>query len=1310
MSFEKRYINNTLCIWSLTKAPDGLHGNGGASCEELKRQYSRIRVLREENNQLLKKEVLPYLDGTLALDDAHAEALEHFSKSLSRLNDQSFVDHLLCLKIHTCLLARAREQKNKAAELENTLEIILFDYHITTLANRDYSSQHTPLYLRYNDDALARELELLPLLEPDRFRRLSPKEQGLLLKISRYEWLFYPGGDDPEAFAKKADAALRALAVAESDLYHEMAPHHDWETQITACRYYVSLLVEYLPHANADMRLMRAIAAVAERQLDDLVSGKPNAYISLAAAEVLVNALHLRMGMLTADEYILGIQSRYELRNPHDYSYEGVEQNMRLAASLHDAVLDHGQGKPEYLALLRQIYHNLAHYALNLPTGDQRELFVNYLAGILYRFHEDENSDITLAQMCSTLLANCQPATYIHSQMVGQLSRALGMRMLHRDPSRFIGVCGCQNEQQVLLRQQRIAHFLYECGLYHDLGKIPYLDVFGIDYRCLFTEEFDFIREHPMAGYQLLSRCPSTAPYAGLALGHHVWYNAKDGYPAEYDRSSGQPALLVDIVCVADCMDAATDSDFRSYSQGKSLNAFIDEVLQGSGTRYAPYIAELFNDSDIRDELSDLLTRGRDEAYLCAFDLYRSQFAAYGSCAPAEKNAVLPPVDYAQFDALLHDLHQSEEPVDALRQLVLNHLTDERVSGEYIDRFNAIAAGHGYLYAQAVGAAMLFWRTYSIDLDAALRYNDKGLALIRNVPDYSQTKGYHSLLNNAVLGQTMRKDYAAAYKYALEGLQLVSKDPDSLPFYCALLNNTSVILSDVGLFDKALEHIEESLSNISVLSPTSAVATRFRYAEILMDTGAYERSQAVYLELLSTCASYGIERWQLLPRLVVLSYRRQDGIGIDYWYSELEKELDNVPAINADMHLITQARALYHAWHGNYQEADRNFELLVAAREEVLMSESAILRDAAVFYDSFEHTEKAHPLYVRLDEFHQRFIKLVEQIMIVENSARKQEISNLAYNILLRRMRQTSTLTRRLIAAGSPEMLYHTLLDGLPDLLPTDAMALLLRAKTPHALNVLGAVRTEPITMNHPLLQRFAASTLPVVTDQAALASDLLPNGPISGGTLAYVPLRLEGGMPEALLVYNATPAAYDLGSREILASLASGVTVALDAIDRYNNALRKAHHDPLTGILNRAGIFANAAELFASIPAYLCLIDIDDFKRINDQFGHHAGDSVLISLGELLTSLTPDGVAGRYGGEEFVVITPADESGMSRFAERIRKACVTHRLFAQQEHPITVSIGVVSLSPGESLNNAIDRADVLMYQAKRDGKNRVCR
>jgi diguanylate cyclase (GGDEF)-like protein len=156
---------------------------------------------------------------------------------------------------------------------------------------------------------------------------------------------------------------------------------------------------------------------------------------------------------------------------------------------------------------------------------------------------------------------------------------------------------------------------------------------------------------------------------------------------------------------------------------------------------------------------------------------------------------------------------------------------------------------------------------------------------------------------------------------------------------------------------------------------------------------------------------------------------------------------------------------------------------------------------------------------------------------------------------------------------------------------------------------------------------------------------------------------------------------------------------------------------DPLTGLFNRRYItYLADKKIYRNTTASHCigilLIDIDHFKKINDEFGHEVGDSVLGKVAQILKSLlrTQDLIA-RWGGEEFLVIIPDMELGASMLiAEQIRQGFVDYDWLAATENPVnpTISVGVSELNRSESLDSAIARADVALYKCKEKGRNRI--
>ncbi|MEQ1775241.1 MAG: diguanylate cyclase [Burkholderiales bacterium] len=164
------------------------------------------------------------------------------------------------------------------------------------------------------------------------------------------------------------------------------------------------------------------------------------------------------------------------------------------------------------------------------------------------------------------------------------------------------------------------------------------------------------------------------------------------------------------------------------------------------------------------------------------------------------------------------------------------------------------------------------------------------------------------------------------------------------------------------------------------------------------------------------------------------------------------------------------------------------------------------------------------------------------------------------------------------------------------------------------------------------------------------------------------------------------------------------------------NAASAQARHDPLTGALNRKGLDEAMARELADVkrketPLCMSLLDIDNFKKLNDSKGHDTGDAALNHLVSVTReSMRTQDTLARYGGEEFVILMPDTtlDKGIDAMT-RLQRA-LTRRFFlaGTEQILITFSAGVAQLAAGESGEEAISRADQAMYLAKRAGKNRV--
>ena len=220
--------------------------------------------------------------------------------------------------------------------------------------------------------------------------------------------------------------------------------------------------------------------------------------------------------------------------------------------------------------------------------------------------------------------------------------------------------------------------------------------------------------------------------------------------------------------------------------------------------------------------------------------------------------------------------------------------------------------------------------------------------------------------------------------------------------------------------------------------------------------------------------------------------------------------------------------------------------------------------------------------------------------------------------------------------------------------------------------------------------------------------------------SLIAVPLKIHKRTIGVLYLDDFKSREFDAEKLEFLSVLSSFATMSIDHARLHERTLQLACTDGLTGLYNHRQFKKNFNEEVArayrySKPLAIILLDVDDFKKFNDTYGHPNGDIVLQEMAIMLKELLRDcDSLFRYGGEEFVTLlpeTPLDEA--VKVAERIRIFVETEspRFLTgiTKTHGVTVSVGVAALPDhGADTQALLQKVDALMYQAKKDGKNKV--
>ncbi len=208
------------------------------------------------------------------------------------------------------------------------------------------------------------------------------------------------------------------------------------------------------------------------------------------------------------------------------------------------------------------------------------------------------------------LVVRRQFATYLHSSMVQKLAETISAAILQDRPEFFGGV-------YELVDGEPLPEFISKCALFHDVGKNEISSIVNMQVRALLDDEFTEIRKHPDYGFALVHKDPDFERYKDVVRGHHKFYNGKGGYPDAFDNTQSPYRIVIDLITICDCIDAATDVLGRNYKKAKTLEEVLEEFENDKGVRYNPEIVDYIQRSGkLQDELRRLINDVRcDMAY-----------------------------------------------------------------------------------------------------------------------------------------------------------------------------------------------------------------------------------------------------------------------------------------------------------------------------------------------------------------------------------------------------------------------------------------------------------------------------------------------------------------------------------------------------------------------------------------------------------------------------------------------------------------------------------------------------------------------
>lgn len=335
-----------------------------------------------------------------------------------------------------------------------------------------------------------------------------------------------------------------------------------------------------------------------------------------ARVEQIYATIRWKMGQISTTELADIFLEILKHADSSDFSPNGIMLNLQIPLYFEYAYRCMTREEQEqYRSHMQRIMGSSHDYLLKAPHNEFSNLVTKVVGeGIRYRVQHN----LSLQKQIFDSLLFCHPPTYIHVRVTAFLSVQLFERMLDTVPEQLLGVYDIFDVGELQERKEELLKRVYLCSLYHDVGKTMLLDYVGVYGRRILDEEYAALQLHTHIGAVILQKM-EPRELSTIALHHHRFYNGMGGYPKVCSPCEPQYKAIVDVITVADAIEAATDNIGRCYAAPKSLATLVDELRAGSGTRYSPYVVALFDDAQFFADVERELAQERRNVYFEAY-------------------------------------------------------------------------------------------------------------------------------------------------------------------------------------------------------------------------------------------------------------------------------------------------------------------------------------------------------------------------------------------------------------------------------------------------------------------------------------------------------------------------------------------------------------------------------------------------------------------------------------------------------------------------------------------------------------------
>lgn len=607
--YQEEYIANSRAFNALTVKHLPEDRSFADYLARMERQRAQREALAARNTQLLREELMPTLDRLPDADSAALAELEDYAGKLFSGREGMDVGQF-CL-IHRSLLSLARQRNDRSAVIRELYWLGIGRHAVYSNKIFGMDEKYTDPYMismRLCFTEAAAYLKYFGEIE-------DTETRGYILRS-----LANAAMGSFHSVSERIRLLKRALQVYEDPFYREMAPELPWDRYVRQTHL---LMTSSLSHDGSRAMTPQDVSDIMEsahiiyhdRAEEAAQRGEP-----LPAQQVFRTAsIDYFCGLCGLDAFLGTLEGLMDAADTSSFSDEAMYRLISLPAFYCLYLSRHPEAVPPRTGLLAGLYRRSMDYMESFPEGREDEQLFLYLRQLATTFVEVEGA-IPYGVFLSRSMGRFAPEISVHSCQVAAAAEALCGLILDEEPAFFDDIDFIREIPDRQAKRETALAYARGCGLFHDVGKVSFLEMYSRTARQWMEEEREIARLHTVKGAVMLSERPSTRRYVPAALGHHGWYDGSRGYPGGYQRLECPERQMVDVIALTDWLAEATEMGRLLLGRDMTFQGAVEEAIRQEGRRFSPLLTARLRDARVAERIRQAMEEGKREAYRALYE------------------------------------------------------------------------------------------------------------------------------------------------------------------------------------------------------------------------------------------------------------------------------------------------------------------------------------------------------------------------------------------------------------------------------------------------------------------------------------------------------------------------------------------------------------------------------------------------------------------------------------------------------------------------------------------------------------------